>query len=287
MRKYILYVLVAGGFSFASCDKQELRPDKEELYAKRIYIVGAQDIVIKKDIKYSDLAQEVSFSVAVGGSQLIDQDVLVTFNIDNQSAIDDYNYRYVAEGKVKYQPMDKSFYDFPETATLKAENIYQEVIFSLKKTTGLICDSIYSIPISISEVSRYEISTVNPVMLFTPNLVNDYSGSYMVMGKDGNIDGNLMEYSGARTLVATGEYSVRLYHKLTEEDVSNAKAMGVVFTINPSDNTVIVSSWQDFNVTGGGGIYDPEAESFDLWYTYKDGESEKRTELIISQKKKE
>lgn len=286
MKKYLFYI-VAGSFLLASCSKQELRPDKEELYTKRIYIVGAQDIVVKKEIKYSDLPQDVSISVAAGGSQLIDQDVLVTFNTNNVSAIDDYNYRYIAEGKVKHQQLDKTFYDFPETAVLKARNIYQEVVFKLKNTNSLNCDSLYSIPISISEVSNYEVGPTNPVMLFTPIMVNDYSGSYMVTGKDGIIDKALAEYSGARTLIATGVSSVRMYHKLSEEDVMNAKAMGVVFTINSTDYSISVTGWEDFNVTHGGGTYDPETQSFNLWYTYQEGANEKRTELTITQKKED
>lgn len=275
-----LFIIIGLLVFISACDVN--KPTTDELYIKQIYLVNAQNVVYKRDVKYSSEPQQTSFSVATGGSTLIDRDVLVAFDLDNQQAIENYNWKYIPIGNPTYRSLESAMYTFPESTVIEANNVYKEVFFTLFATDGLQCDSLYSIPISIKSVSEYEINKTSPVLLFTLNLVNNYDGNYIVNGTDTDVWNNVEAYSNTRVVKATGEFSVRVLHKNVEENLSNVKAYAVVLTVDPLSNKIKVSAWDSFPIVDGGGVYDPLNKTFNAWYIYMDGASERKIEFKLT-----
>lgn len=256
---------------FASCEK-ESAPMNEELFPKKVYIVGARDQIIDRDIDFSNLPDTINLSVAVSGSQPLDKDVTVTLS-ENPDEIALYNERNVSGEAVQYQKLDDAVYSYPlDQLTIKAGQVYNTFPIYINPST-LHCDSLYMIPIRLNSISDYELSENDTTALIRLHLKNDYSGLYYVDGMLKNTT-NMNDstiYKMARNLVATDNAStVRMYHfNLETKDYRPTHTFKI--TIN-SDNSLSYSTWEEFIIYDGGGVYHPEVELYDFWYEFdRDG----------------
>src|SRR5690554_2374473 len=242
--KNIILCFLSLAMLFASCVK-ESAPMNEELFPKNVYIVGARDQIIDRDIDFGNLPDTINLSVAVSGSQPLDKDVTVTLS-ENPDEIALYNERNVSGEAVQYQKLDDAVYSYPlDQLTIKAGQVYNTFPIYINPST-LHCDSLYMIPIRLSSISDYELSENDTTALIRLHLKNDYSGLYYVDGilkNTTNMNDSII-YKMARNLVATDNAStVRMYHfNLETEDYRPTHTFKI--TIN-SDNSLSYSTWEE------------------------------------------
>ena len=98
MKKIMLYfifliMLIAG------CEK-ESSPMDNDLFPQKVYIVGARDQIVERNINLGNSIDTISISVAVSGSRPLNKDVTVTIR-ENDDEIALYNQR---NGRVWMNP---------------------------------------------------------------------------------------------------------------------------------------------------------------------------------------
>lgn len=260
----------------AACDVEN--PIETEQYKKVVYLVGAFNKMQQKDIAYGG-EQEFYVSVAVGGSLKTDHDVTVKIGEAHQVNIDNYNWKHVTEGDVKYLPLPPTRYSIPsKTATIKAGEQYARIPIKIQ-TDGIDSDMRYLIPLTIVELSDFEVNRDDTVLLVNPVMVNEYSGSGMFIGTSYNVtyEGNEEVIGNAasmtntpRTLQAIDKNTVRIFHKAEMEKLSNVDNYALLLKMNPADNTVSIEACKNLKILRGGGSYHPANRTYSIWYNYKE-----------------
>ncbi|MFW6019819.1 MAG: BT_3987 domain-containing protein [Bacteroidales bacterium] len=271
MKKLILYPIFFA-LLFAACDQES--PMDTELYPKKVYIVGASDEVIDRDLHIGNNPDTINTSVAVSGSLPTDRDVVVTISEDS-SAIANYNRQNLSSDDIQYQWLDESLYSFPPDLTIKAGSVYNTFPIYIEEPGSLHCDSLYMIPLRLNSTSEYELTEEDTVALVRINMVNDYSGLYYVDGRLTNTTNpdDFTEYEMSRNLEATDDgNTVRMYHYNNEnKDYRSDYAFKI--TVDENDSTLTYASWDQFQIYDGGGVYHPSRKLYEFWYEYdKNGE---------------
>ncbi len=279
MKKIILFSLSLA-MLFAGCEKEESPMDRE-LFPQKVYIVGARDQIVERDIDLGNSTDTIAISVAVSGSLPLTKDVTVTLD-ENPDEVTLYNERNVSGEDVQYQKPDDAIYSYPlEQVTIKAGEVYNTYPIYINPAT-LQCDSLYMIPLRLSSISDYELSDNDTTVLVRLHLMNEYSGLYYVEGKLKNTTNtnDSVAYKMARNLVATDNGStVRMYHFNNEtEDYRPTHTFRI--TIN-SDNSLTYSTWDQFVIYEGGGMYYPDLEVYDFWYEYDNNGTRWRAEGFL------
>lgn len=284
MKKIMLYfifliMLIAG------CEK-ESSPMDNDLFPQKVYIVGARDQIVERNINLGNSIDTISISVAVSGSRPLNKDVTVTIR-ENSEEIDLYNQRNVSGEDVQYQKLSESIYSYPiDELTIKAGEVYNTFPIHINPES-LQCDSLYMLPLRLNSISDYELSDNDTTVLVRFHLVNDYAGLYYVDGKLKNTtnDTDSLMYKMARNLVATDNgNTVRLYHYNNEtKDYRPTHTFKI--SVN-SDNSLSYSTWEQFEIFDGGGRYYPEVEVYDFWYEYNNNGTRWRAEGIMYKERK-
>lgn len=270
----ILYPILLLLVVLSSCDYEN--PLDKEQYKKTLYLIGASNNLVTKELTYSSEVQEGFITVGVSGSLLIDENVDVNLESHN-SVIDWYNkkFKFLATD-LKYKELTTTAFEVPSyTVTLKAGETYARVPFRVK-TEDLECDSLYAITFKIASSSdpSYEINQKDSALIVSFNLVNSYSGNYIfkALRHELNNDGEVVASTSitiVRTLKATEENAVRFYNEQNAETVANIKKYGVVLKVG-ADNNVSISPWKDFElVEVGTCTYNSNAKVFNVDYKYK------------------
>lgn len=86
-------------------------------------------------------------------------------------------------------------------------------------------------------------------------------------------------------MIAVDQYTVRLFHKVESEELTNADKAAMKLIVNPTDNTVTIEPWKDLPILKGGGTFDVEKHTFTIWYHYMENGKEYRTEATIVKNK--
>ena len=79
------------------------------------------------------------------------------------------------------------------------------------------------IPLRIAEVSDYEPTPTDTVLMVNLKMVNEYSGTYIISGtnvryeNDEPIVSETSSLNTPRTMIAVDQYTVRLFHKVESE----------------------------------------------------------------------
>lgn len=284
MKKIILFSLSLVAL-FAGCGKVD-SPMCTELYPQKVYIVGARDQLIERDIDLGKSTDTIFISVAVSGSLPLTKDVTATI-AENPAEVKLYNERNVSGADVQYQKPDAAVYSYPlDKVTLKAEQVYSTYPIYIKPAT-LKCDSLYMIPLRLSSISAYEMSDNDTTVLVRLHLMNKYSGLYYVRGmlKSKTNTKDSVIYRMARNLVATDNGStVRMYH-FNNETKDYRPSHTFKITVN-SDNSLSYSSWDKFVIYAGGGTYYPAMKVYDFWYEYANNGTRWRAEGVLYKERK-
>ena len=107
MKNIILLPLALLSFFFAGCDVES--PMDKDLYPQKVYIVGASDKIIDRDLNIGNFPDTVSISVAVSGSRLSSQDVLVTLGED-KDAVATYDFKNLSALVTQYRKIADGIY---------------------------------------------------------------------------------------------------------------------------------------------------------------------------------
>jgi len=257
---------------FSGCGKDD-SPMNTELYPQKVYIVGARDQVINRDIDLGNIPDTISISVAVSGSLPLSKDVTVTLG-EYPAEIDLYNERNVSGEAIQYQKPESTLYSFPlDKVIIKAGEIYGTYPIHIDPST-LQCDSLYMIPLRLTSISDYELADNDTTVLVKLNLVNKYSGLYYVDAILKNMDNpnDSVVYKMARNLVATDNGStVRMFH-FNNETKDYRPNYTFKMAVNEADSTLSFATWDQFMIYDGGGMYYPSVKVYDFWYEFdKDG----------------
>lgn len=271
MKKIILFPLFLLALFFVSCN--EKTPMETNLYPEEVYIVGARDKVIYRDLNIGYETDTIYASVAVSGSLPTDRDVHVVL-AEFPEAIDNYNERNVTSDDVQFRNPEIDIYSFDNNVTVKKGNVYGTCPIYINPAT-LHIDSLYMLSLKMEETSAFTMAETDTVVLIKLNLKNDYSGQYymngMIKNKVNTNDSTV--YKMPRTLQAVKDgKTVRMYHEKNEwvkGETDYRPDYCFNITIN-DDNTLSLEPWEFFELEAWGGKYIPEYKLYDIWYDFND-----------------
>ena len=280
MKNIILLPLALLSFFFAGCDVES--PMDKDLYPQKVYIVGASDKIIDRDLNIGNFPDTVSISVAVSGSRLSSQDVLVTLGED-KDAIASYDLKNLSALVTQYRKLADGIYSYPSNnLTIKAGQVYNTFPIYITPTT-FHCDSLYMLPLKLTSTSAYTLTKTDTVALVRINMVNKFSGLYYMYGVIRNTTNvkDSVVYKMARNLKATDNgTTIRMYHyknEFVQGDVTDYRPSSTFkITVN-ADNTLSFATWKDFPIIAGGGTYYPDLKLYDIWYTFTENGVIKKT----------
>jgi hypothetical protein len=287
--KKILSILLFPALLLTGCDIES--PMEQNLYPQKVYIVGAKDKIVDRDLNIGNAQDTISISVAVSGSLHLSQDVTVTV-AEDPDAIETYNARELSAEVTHYQKLRDDIYNYPsEKVTIKAGTVYNTYPVYIQPAT-LHCDSLYMLPLKLASTSTYELNKEDTITLVRINLVNKYSGLYYVdaiLKNTSNTTDSLV-YKMPRNLSATDDgNTVRMYHYNNEFHNGDANdyrpTHTIKITVNP-DNSLTFVTWNLFQLIDGGGVYHPELKVYDFWYTYSDNGVVWRAEGFLYKERK-
>lgn len=272
-----------------SCNVEN--PIDGEQYIKQVYLVGAYDKLQEKQVAYGSDG-EIFVAVAIGGSFALDHDVTVRLEEADRINVDNYNKKNVVGDDVPYEVMPKELYNIHSLeGTIKAGEEYVRIPIHIN-VDKVNCDKRYVIPLRLAEVSDYEVNPYDTVLMVKPQMINDYSGTYLLSGtsvryENGEpIVSETSSLNTPRTMAAVDQYTVRLFHKAESEELKNADKAAMKLIVNPVDNSISIEAWKNLSVLKSGGVYNPQAETFKVWYHYIENGKEYRLEATIVKNKK-
>lgn len=265
------------GVLLACCLSCSNSVDFGEQYKKQIYIVkGNEQIVVTEHMLTEKTDGFVTFYCS--GSELPDKDIVVHYALDEE-ALNKYNEsEYGEENTSLYlQCLPEDVITFEsQTVTIKAGEEYAMLRFSIN-TSGLNPAVNYVMPISITQVSEYEVSPSVKTLFYMLKLSTQYSGTYNSR-LDLHYFGRLESTKYAQKKVtATGKYQIKV-PVMDNKEVVTGSVNYYLITLNPEDNSVTVVS-EDPNFTPRDEItvdgidikvnyYLPEEDRFVIGYSY-------------------
>lgn len=274
MKNKILLPLALLSILFVGCDQES--PLSKDLYPQSVYIVGAADKIVDRDLNIADTPYDtVSISVAVSGSRPNANDVTVTVG-EMDTAITIYNTKNLSGTATQYRKIASSVYTYPsKSVTIKAGQVYNTLPIYIKPAS-FQCDSMYMIALRLTSTTAYSLVKTDTVALVRLNMVNKYSGLYYMNGVIRNTTNpkDTVIYNMARNLQATDDgKTVRMYHfanEFTQGDINDYRPTNAFkITVN-ADNTLTLTTWQNFDIKTGGGVYYPSLKLYSIWYTFND-----------------
>jgi hypothetical protein len=274
MKKIILLPLALLSILFVGCDQES--PTNKDLYPQKVYIVGAADKIVDRDLNIGDAPYDtVSISVAVSGSRSTAKNLTVTVG-EIDTAITIYNTKNLSGTATQYRKIANSVYTYPsKTVTISAGQVNNTFPIYIKPAS-FHCDSLYMIALRLTSTTAYSLVKTDTVALVRLNMVNKYSGLYNMSGVIRNTTNpkDTVIYKMARNLKATDNgNTVRMYHftnEFTQGDINDYRPTNTFkITVN-ADNTLTLKPWNSFAIIDGGGTYIPNLKLYSIWYTFKD-----------------
>ncbi len=289
MKKIILSPIILLVLLIAGCDTES--PLDMDLFPPKVYIVDAVNTIVDRDLDIGNETDTISISVAVGGSRPLNQNVDVQV-AEDPLAIGIYNTRELSAEVTQYQKLASSIYSYPsEQVTIHAGEVYNTFPILIQPAT-LHVDSLYMIPLKLTGTSAFELNKEDTVALVRINMVNKYSGLYYmdaVIRNTTNPNDTLV-YQMVRNLQATDNgNTVRMYHynnEFNQGDFIDYRPSHAFKITAKADNSLSFSTWDQFKIIDGGGVYLPELKLYDFWYTFDDNGVIKKTEGYLYKERK-
>ena len=279
-----------------------------EQYRKEIYIVSGDDNIFGQEYTFEEEGSTGYLSVYAGGVTGIEKDVDVVLEPDPE-ILREYNSRVHAENYDDYAyELSADRYTIDNmTVTLKQGADVPYSLCSIRvDINGLIPDEDYFIPLRIASVSDYMVSESKRDVLFQIFMKNDYattkSDTYYNMNGTLQAPGSLAPtaVTGTKLVVPVSKYGIRILPSSNTTDKGNElRKQGIVVTVHPDElvninvlndeglptgeyeqyQKVTVESWmkEDASVSvqestsayGDVSHYDPETQTYTLYYRYK------------------
>ncbi len=271
MRKVVIFAL---SFLVLLTACEDKAPMEQNLYPETVYLVGSKSLIIDRDLALGYVQDTVYASVAISGSLPTPYDVSVVIE-EYPQAIDDYNTRELGTNDVLYRNLDTSIYNFPNDETVvKKGEVYGTYPIYVRPET-LHVDSLYMIALRLKSTTAFELAEQDTVVLMRFNRKNEYSGLYYMDGviKNATNPNDSVIYKMPRNLQAVDDgNTVRIYHQKNEYTKGSTDYRpGYCFKISVNeDNSLSMQTWENFEITEGGGTYYPDMEVYKLWYNFTD-----------------
>lgn len=288
MKRSTLLALFMLALSFTGCDDEA--PMNQALYPEAVYLVGAKDKIIYRNLDIGYERDTVYASVAISGSLPTDRNVTVEVE-EYPEAIFKYNERELGTNDVLFQNLPNDIYEFPiPTVTVKKGEPYGTYPIYVKPAT-LHIDSLYMVALKLKSTTDYELTQKDTVVLMRFNMMNKYSGLYYMDGviKPVENPNDSVVYKSPRTLQAVFDgNTVRMYHQQIEwSKGSTDYRPNYCFNITVNaDNSLTFTPWDKFKILDAKGVYNSELEVYDLWYKFEENGVVKTTRGFLYKERK-
>ena len=272
MKNKIFMSLLLGAMLLTACDDEA--PMERSLYPETVYLVGAKDKIITRELNLGYDQDTVYASVAVSGTLPTEKNVIAEVE-QIPEAILRYNDRELGTNDVLYQNLPADIYSIPDPAvTVPAGEPYGTLPIYIDPAT-LHVDSLYMIALKLKSTSDFALTKTDTVVLMKFNIVNDYSGLYYMDAiiKDVANPSDSVTYKTSRNLQAVRDgRTVRMYHMQNEwSKGATDYRPNYCFNITVNDdNTVSLSTWDKFKILGYEGVYHPDMRVYELWYKFEE-----------------
>lgn len=172
----IIMLCLVFGTGFYACD------DRDELFGKEQYenvlcLLSNDDLIFSVDHSLDEAETTGHFSIIIGGSKFIQEDVTLEFELD-PDLLNEYNKRNFDIDTEKYaQLLDPKRYTIPSfSLTIKGGIEEQYDLLPIKvNTAGLSPDTTYMVPLRIKNVSNYRVNTDKQRVMYRVRTYNDYA----------------------------------------------------------------------------------------------------------------
>lgn len=161
--------------ALVACNENDLF--QKEQYKKSLYVLSNDDSVFPAVHSLHEQESTGYLTLYAGGTLPIDQDVTFTMEPDNE-LLEKYNLLNYDLDTAKYaRVLEPSRYTIESyTATMKVGSDEPYTLLPIKiRPLGLSPDSLYMIPLKLSEVSAYEINPKKNRVLYQVQLENEYA----------------------------------------------------------------------------------------------------------------
>lgn len=272
MKNKIFMSLLLGAMLLTACDDEA--PMERSLYPETVYLVGAKDKIITRELNLGYDQDTVYASVAVSGTLPTEKNVIAEVE-QIPEAILRYNDRELGTNDVLYQNLPADIYSIPDPAvTVPAGEPYGTLSIYIEPAT-LHVDSLYMIALKLKSTSDFTLTKTDTVVLMKFNIVNEYSGLYYMDAiiKDVANPSDSVTYKTSRNLQAVRDgRTVRMYHMQNEwSKGATDYRPNYCFNITVNDdNTVSLSTWDKFKILGYEGVYHPDMKVYELWYKFEE-----------------
>ena len=272
MKNKIFMSLLLGAMLLTACDDEA--PMERSLYPETVYLVGAKDKIITRELNLGYDQDTVYASVAVSGTLPTEKNVIAEVE-QIPEAILRYNDRELGTNDVLYQNLPADIYSIPDPAvTVPAGEPHGTLPIYIEPAT-LHVDSLYMIALKLKSTSDFALTKTDTVVLMKFNIVNDYSGLYYMDAiiKDVANPSDSVTYKTSRNLQAVRDgRTVRMYHMQNEwSKGATDYRPNYCFNITVNDdNTVSLSTWDKFKILGYEGVYHPDMKVYELWYKFEE-----------------
>ena len=272
MKNKIFMSLLLGAMLLTACDDEA--PMERSLYPETVYLVGAKDKIITRELNLGYDQDTVYASVAVSGTLPTEKNVIAEVE-QLPEAILRYNDRELGTNDVLYQNLPADIYSIPDPAvTVPAGEPYGTLPIYIEPAT-LHVDSLYMIALKLKSTSDFALTKTDTVVLMKFNIVNEYSGLYYMDAiiKDVANPSDSVTYKTSRNLQAVRDgRTVRMYHMQNEwSKGATDYRPNYCFNITVNDdNTVSLSTWDKFKILGYEGVYHPDMKVYELWYKFEE-----------------
>ncbi len=272
MKKLAFLSAVLLAASMVGCDNRI--PLEEEQYPRSVYLVGAGEVMINRDLNIGYDVDTIYASVAVSGSLSTPSDVLATV-VESPESVDAYNKKELGSDDIHYRNPGVGVYSFPqENVVVKKGEVYGTYPILIDPST-LHIDSLYMIALKLESVSQFAKSEEDTVVKIRLSLMNKYSGLYYMDGVIkplDNLKDSLIYKTNRNAQAVIDGNTVRVYHQKNEwSKGATDYRPGYCFNITVNeDNSLTLKPWDKFDLIEGGGMYYEDMEVYDLWYKFRD-----------------
>ena len=279
-----------------------------EQYRKEIYIVSGDNNIFGQEFTFEEGGCVGYLSVYAGGVTGIEKDVDVVLESDPE-ILREYNNRVHAENYDDYAyelPADRYTIDNMIVTLKQGADVPYSLCPIQVDINGLTPDEDYFIPLRIASVSDYMVSASKRNVLFQIFMKNDYattkSDTYYNMNGTKLDPGSSVPtaVTGTKLVVPVSKYGIRILpSSSTTADGRELRKQGIVVTVHPDELVdinvlndeglptgkyeqypkVTIESWikEDASISvqestsayGDVSHYDPETQTYTLYYRYK------------------
>lgn len=268
MKKIYLLTILGIASLFTSCSN---KVDFGEQYKKIVYIVNSKDALYYAQHDATN-ASKGNISVYTTGSELPNQDIRVSYKVD-EKALDSFNQKeYGDRTELYFSLIPKELYSF-ETAdvTIKKGNPYGCLNFTIN-TLALLPNKVYILPITIYEAQGAEISENLHTILYVIRIKNIYAGNYISSCTINNTAKG--DFNKKITAASSKKIILPLANKsnMSSSNTLDYNTDYYQITIN-DDNTLFLEPYLQSIIhqdTETQSYYDPEERIFYIYYNMED-----------------